>query len=309
MSRPLTVTVASGVENWIPTGTQISAKWTLTGPDGARCVWNDPNDRDYIGMLSEVTGLDSPDVRESADELVQMDGGVHGDFFYGRRPITLSGMLLNPASIDERNRRMTKLQRASNAMRNDATLSWILEGGYEQFVKVRRQQPLRVSGGWQKEFQLAVVAADPRIYSTTLNFAQIGAGDVGFATGRGYDRIYDAGYGTAPVAGQLLVSNQGNATSFPVVTIYGAGVNPEIQNQTNGGLVRLSYALGPADQISIDTLNRTVTLNNTVSRYGAVDFGVTNWWGLEPGDNDLRLNFASFQSGASMVVQWRDAWL
>jgi hypothetical protein len=304
------VPVAPGSDTSIPTGPQFSAKYTLTGPDGARAVFNDQNDRDFVGMLTDITGLDSPDVRESADDLVEMDGGIHGDFFYGRRPITLTGVILNPSSADDRNRRSTKLMRASNAMRGDATLSWILSGGYEQFVKVRRQQPLRITGGWQKQFQLAVVSADPRIYGATLRQQQVSAGAVAVATGRGYDRTYDASYGGGQAAGQMIVTNSGNFESFPVLTVYGQGNNPILTNFTTGKSISLLYSLGPTDFLTLDTLNRTVTLNNTTSRYSAVDFINTDWWGVVPGDNDIRLAFnGAFQNSASLSVSWRDAWL
>jgi hypothetical protein len=165
---PLSITVEPGEDISVPFGQNISAQYTLTGPDGTRAVFNNMLDRDYVGMLTDVTGLDSPEVRESADDLVQMDGGLHGDFFFGRRPITLSGIILNPASVDDRDRRFTKIARASSAMRADAQLSWLTTAGEEQFVNVRRQQPLRVSGGWQKTFQIGLVASDPRIYSRAI---------------------------------------------------------------------------------------------------------------------------------------------
>lgn len=307
MSGLILVPVAPGVDTSIPTGPQVSAKYTLTGPDGTRAVFNDQTDRDYVGMVQQITGLDSPDVRESADDLVQMDGGIHGDFFYGRRPITLNGIILNPGSADNRNRRMTKLMRASNAMRQDATLAWILEGGYEQFVSVRRQQPLRIIGAWQKEFQLAVVAADPRIYGAELKTEQVAA--VGGSIGGLSSPMTSPLTSNAGVAGQMNVENRGNTGTAPLITIYGPCVNPVIVNFTTGEEIALVYTLSANEFLVLDTLNRTVLLNNTASRYGAVDFARTSWFWIEPGLNDLRFSPSSASAGSSMVVQWRDAWL
>lgn len=59
----------------------------------------------------------------------------------------------------------------------------------------------------------------------------------------------------------------------------------------------------------MDTLNRTVRLNGTDSRYSAVDFVNTDWWGLLPGTNELRLRYFSSSTGAGLRVDWRDAWL
>lgn len=292
----------------LPAGPQYSAVYVLQGPDGTRAVLNDPTDADYIGVVTEITGLDSPDVRENADDLVQMDGGIHGDFFYGRRPIVLSGMILNPASADDRNRKMTKLMQASNAMRGDATLTWTLANNNQQFVSVRRQQPLRITDNWQKTFQCSLVAADPRIYSTTLNQITTAASAVPTNIGRIYDKSYDIDYGGSAVAGGLLISNDGNAITYPILTVTGPGSNPQILNYTTGESINLIYTLAAGEYITIDTLNRTVKLGGTTSRYSAIDFTNTKWWGLVPGLNDIRQGWTS-QAGASLTVQWRSAWV
>lgn len=289
--------------------TEIGAKYTLTGPRGDVAVWNDSTDPNYIGMLTDVTGFDSPEVRESADDLVQMDGGVHGDFYYGRRPITLSGMLINPASASERNIRQNKLSAASDAMRADAVLDWTPSGGVRSFLRLRRQQPLRVTGTWQKEFQLAMVAADPRIYSYALNSMEVTASAAGAASGRGYPEGFNIDYGPSAPNGQLLVNNVGTTLTYPVLTVTGPGSNPTLSNLTTGQAISIRYTLAAGETLTIDTLNRTIILNGTVSRYGALDFLNTAWWGVVPGVNDIRLAFTSFSTGAKLRVDWRDAWL
>lgn len=152
----------------VPSGPQLSTKYVLTGPDGTRCAFNDTTDVDYVGAITEIAGLDSPEVRENGENLTGFDGGVHGDFFLGRRPITISGTIYNVVSNEDRNNKITKLKQAAAALREDATLEWTPEGGEASFVKVRLQQPIRISGGWVKDFQLALIAADPRIYSTKV---------------------------------------------------------------------------------------------------------------------------------------------
>lgn len=292
MARPITITVASGgVDTSIPTGPEIGAPFVLTGPDGTRAAFNDITDRDYVGMLSDVTGLDAPDIRESADDLVQMDGGIHGNFYYGRRPITLSGMLLNPVSIDDRNRRMTKIMRAARGLRADATLQWTLSGGQEQFVKVRLQQGPRFEGAWQKTFLVGLVAADPRIYSTIFQ-----------------TQLIDAVTGTA------TVTNNGNAPTWPYLVIHGSATNPIAANNSTGEIISLTTVLDANNTITLDTLNRTAILDNPStdfhdSIYSAVVFADTDWWAIQPGDNIIGLEGTSFGSGASLTVQWRDAWM
>lgn len=289
--------------------TEINARYTLTGPDGTVAVFNDQTDPNFIGMLTEVTGLDSPEVRESADDLVQMDGGIHGTFFYGRRPITMTGLILNPASITERNARQLRLSQASSAMRSDATLSWTPSGYPAQQICVRRQQPLRVTGAWQKQFQMQLVAADPRVYSAALNSSTIVTSAASGTAGRTYAKSFNIAYSATPPLGQLLLTNAGNATTFPVLRVYGPGNNPVISNFTTGQQIKLIYTLGAGDWLTVDTLNRTVMLNDATSRYGSIDFINTSWWGMLPGVNDLRIAFDTYVSGSSLNVQWRDAWI
>lgn len=155
-----------------PSGPNIGVEYTLTGPDGTVAVFNgSPSGPHYVGAVTEITGLDGAEVRQTAENLSGQDGGVHGLFLYGRRPIVLTGKIYNVASQTQRNERITRLLQASNAMRKDAILSWTPEGGEAQFVKVRRSQPPRVSGSWDKDFQLGLIAEDPRIYSVSLHEA------------------------------------------------------------------------------------------------------------------------------------------
>lgn len=290
MARPLTITVGTGApDTSVPTGPEINGKWIITGPDGTRAVFNDPTDLDYVGMLTDVSGFDAPELRESADDLVQMDGGIHGDFYYSRRPVTLTGLVLNPASADERNRKMTKIMRACRALRSDAIVEWTLSGGYQQYISARLQNGPRFEGAWQKSFQIGFVAADPRIYS----------------------KIYqqNAAPAASPYAA-LTLNNAGNADTWPLVSVRGPGTNPTVVNYSTGQAIRLVYTIPTAsDFVVFDAFNRTVKLNNTASVYSGIDFINSDWWALAPGDNEIRLYFDSFSTGASLTVEHRSAWL
>lgn len=294
----------------LQTGPQYGVPYVLTGPDGERAVFNDSTDPDYVGALEDITGFDSPEVRESADNLVNADGGIHGSFYYGRRPVTLSGKVFNVASAAERNTKLTKIQRASNAMRADATLTWTPAGGEAQQIKVRRQQPLRISGGWAKDFQIALVAADPRIYSAQLYTNSVVASGAVTPSGRTYPLTYPYSYGAYSAAslGNLAITNSGDAPTPPILVLTGPGTNPTIVNTATGERIAFFVTLSATDSLTVDMLNRTVTLNNT-SAYALVDFTNSQWWSLVPGSNTLSMYWTSFTNGASLAVQWRNAWL
>lgn len=298
------VPVQPGLSSVVASGPQYGVKYTLTGPAGARAVFNDSSDMDYVGFLSNVSGLDSPDVRESADDLIGDDGGVHGLFFHGRRPIVLEGQIDNrpsPYYVDGagtmlssnaiRNVRMTKLQRVTNALRSDMQMRWQPDGGVEQYVNVRRQQPLRIAGAFNKTFQAAVVAADPRIYATAIDEARF------------------------VVNVEQTVNNGGTMRTPPVATIFGptsgtmTGI--EIHNHTTGEYIVFAptYALAPGQYIVVDFANKTVMRESGTNIYDKLVFASSTWFQVEAGDNILAYHGTGTTTGTSMVLRWQDAWV
>jgi virginiamycin B lyase len=154
----------------MPLGVEYGTRYELIGPSGDVAVFNDSTSGNFVGMLSpESSGLDSPEVRESAQDATEADGGVHGDFYYGRRPVVLQGTILATSATD-RNTKVERLLRASDAMRGDATLKWKPVGATEEVeLKLRRQQPVRITKGFVKDFFVPLVAADAYIKGVTTN--------------------------------------------------------------------------------------------------------------------------------------------
>lgn len=145
---------------------QFGVPFTLIGPSGARAVFNDDTDPDYVGLLSNVSGLDSAEVRENFSDRVEGDGAEHGNFWYGRRPVILEGMIRHTSAAD-RNAKEQKLLVASDAMRGDAVLAWTPDETtpIARRVVLRRQQPVRVTGAWNKSFQVPMISANSLIES------------------------------------------------------------------------------------------------------------------------------------------------
>lgn len=134
-------------------------------------TFNDPTDPDFVGILDpESSGLDAPEIREDSNDRVESDGAIFGDFFSGKRPVVLQGRII-ASTLTQRNERVGKLRAASLAKTADATLWWEDDAAGKVFVNLRRQQPLRITKGWLKEFQLAMVAADSRILSYAVKTA------------------------------------------------------------------------------------------------------------------------------------------
>lgn len=241
---------------------QFGVKFVLTR--GAyRVTFNDPTDSDNIGSLTNIEGLDSPEVREQGENLQEFDGGIHADrFYFGRRPVTLSGVIHGHSSISARNTNLQKLMDVTGAMRDDMTITWQPSGGQEVFLNVRRQQPLRIEGmGLNKTFSAGMIAADPRIYSTATHTQAISGSPV-------------------------TVTNAGNTPSPPSILVAGSWASGGVINIDGDNTFILSQDL-PADKsLLLDVLTRAVSLGDRAVTRKNIYFNPTFTPGVTLGGGD-----------------------
>lgn len=264
---------------YVPYSPQIGCKYVLTGPNGQRAVFNDQTDADFVGQLTEITGLDSPEVRESADDLPSADGGQHGNFFFGRRPITMTGTVYGHSSMLERDTRLDKLRQASNCLQADGTLVWQnlpLASTLPMFTTVRRQQRLNISGNWVKEFQVLLVSEFAPLWSATSH-------DSGFmATG--------------------VCENKGDYPSPPIITVRGGSSATVVENQTTGKQIKFTAAMDGSDTV-VDVINHAATVGG-VAANSRIDFVNSTWPTVNKGNNTFRIAAGP----GTLRVQWYDAW-
>lgn len=214
---------------------EYGVPFELVGPYGDRAVFNDPDDADYVGMLTNISGLDSADIRESTEDLTETDGAAQGPNYYSARSVVLEGVTFGHSTASQRAARLDKLVRASNALRGDCTLNWTPSGGVPVFLTARRSQPLRISGGWNKTFQVSIKAADPRIYSQELHES------------------------TDTLGQQVIAVNAGTGETFPTYTVLGPyASNVGINNRTTGTAVLTSSTLDSTHGMLFDTKKRTL---------------------------------------------------
>lgn len=282
------VTVEPGQSNIVASGPQFGVKYTLTGPDASRATFNDPTDMDYVGWLSDISGLDSPELREAADDHIGDDGGIHGDFFHGRRPVVLEGMVDSRPTNADRNIRMTKLQRVTNALRKDLTMRWAPEGGNEQILYMRRQQPLRITGGYNKSFQVALVSADYRIYGAAIR-----------------EQYH------APNDSTVELENAGTTVTPPIFTIYGPATAMQVHNRKTGEYFNFAsgYSISAGEYIVIDVANKSIVKNGTTDIYENLVFDTSTWWGIRPGVSNIEFLATGTTVATAMIVRWQDAWV
>lgn len=271
---------------------QLGCKYVLTAPSGLRAAFNDSADADYVGVLQDISGLDSADVREAASELVEADGGQHGFFFFGRRPITMTALIYNHADMTVRQSRIDKARRViKECMRADGILSWQnlpTASNPQMQTWVRQQQPFRIAGSWNKTIQMALVSQYTPLFSTALNTSAV----------------------TATGGAGVALENKGDYPSYPVVTINATSTNPTITDGAGGTFFTTGLILATGEVLVVDMLNHTAAFTagarNGQSGNRYIDFSATTTWPrLTTGTHTWGMTGGG---SGTFQVAWRDSW-
>lgn len=294
---------------------EIGIAYTLIGPDGTRAVVGNGDaayaDPDFVGLLdgdNGITGLlDTADVRESPSDLVEGDGGIDGAAWLGRRSGTLQGILNPWLEMPGVNRAEARLKRAARALRADALLIWTPSGeSGARMLRVRRQGRVAISGRRPKQFQVSLSSRDPYVLSADEQSVDIDpasiAGELGVS-----DPVTDPVTSELNVAAQTLVTNLGDAPTWPRLRIVGPMTNPTLLNNTTGESFRLNVTLTPTDILDIYPDRGGIVFNGG-NAYSLLDFPASRWWQLQPGANDVRVLPVAYSAGALVTVRWRHAW-
>jgi hypothetical protein len=296
-----------------PLGVEVGLAYAIIGPDGTRAVFNDTTDPDFVGFLSGedgVTGLERAGVRESAETLPEADGGVHGAFRYDRLTFTFKGIIPPDAPAGGSwVQRQAKLLRATDAMLSDGAVLWTPSEAPPVQVSFRQQQPTRITGRRPKAFIVAGACERNVVQSQALRSVSIAPG--ASASGGFSSPLTSPLSSPGSANAQLALSTVGSSKAWPIITFLGPMVNPSILSATLGGrALNFRYALGDGETLVVDTdpRNRSVRLNGSANRYGALVWETSTWFPLVAGANDLRVGAASYSPGASFTVAWRDAW-
>lgn len=217
---------------YMPFSPALDSIYTLTSGNGQwRAVFNDPFDPNYAGMLTEVSGLDSPEIRESAEDLVEGDGGVHGNFYFGRRPITINGRIFGHATARERDQRLDYVRNATLAMKEDAVLSWVPRDRITNYVKNPRGQ----SGGTTGWSSFATAGSTAALADMTVAGYASGfrltstLNTVGHTTGlyqpTPYSYVSPRGGTIVPASINLIADADKYVTAHAAVTVISAPAN------------------------------------------------------------------------------------
>jgi hypothetical protein len=256
--------------------------------------------------ITEVQGLDTPEIRTSERDHEGVDGGFLDAEYEKMRTIILEGQLI--ATVDTVEPFLDSLKGNWAPRRASVPLTFALPGVNERCVFVKplglRYDLAEARRYGVTDIQFMCQAEDPRIYDTALQEYEIAAG-LNITTGVAFPLAFDFGFGAVVSPDGTTIINSGNRPAPAVITIPGPVTNPIIYNDTYSNALEFEIVVGASDYLVIDLLNRTVKINGTASRRGALIN--PDWFYLEPGDNFLRYRAAA--DGATPAsIAFRNAW-
>lgn len=287
---------------------QSGITYTLIGPDGTTVSLDGSGQVDTPWLVESVDGLDSAEQRNSIETNPEDDGVSFGDFWLGQRSIVFSGKL-HASTAAARNSAIVNLQRASRALRSSATLKFQPDGMPAMQISVRREQRLKISGGgWLKDFMLALVAEDPRIYSQTLsNKSATAVAPAGAA----FPWVFPVNFGGGSGAfASLAITNAGNYPTRPTIRVWGYVKNPilRLDGNPDQDIFLDNLELFAGEYVDVDFTARTVVKNDGSNLYDKVRRPGSTWWQLPPGSSTVELRGTTSGAGITLDLSSRDAW-
>jgi tail protein len=189
----------------------------------------------------------------------------------------------------------------------------------DRFIMCKKNAPLaikeqQVDGKPYRRFMITLRASRPMMQSTIVKEIEV-ASVTTTALGRFYDRTYDLVYDTpmlqdgtpVDVGSFTSIINAGNFTAEPVYRVYGPITNPTIKNLTTGETIELDITVPANDLIQINSQDKTVFDSDGTNIFGSVKT-FSNWPTLAEGVNRFQVFAKAWDTGARVVVFWRDTW-
>lgn len=260
--------------------------------------------------LQRLIGFhESPEVRNNDQNRARTHGQWLSEDFLGGRTIQASIVVTSKHPSSSIWQALSQALVAGQA--DESTLSATIPGvAYGDTIQVSarvRKLSLPIDIDYTIGIGRAEVewhCTDPRIYSSTLTSLSVNQ-----ATSSGGLLMPAA----APLAfsgtasgGQVVATNAGEFNAPWTAVINGPVTTPRIENVTTGSVLTFNGSLATGETLTISSLNRTVLLNGTASRYSWLSAG-SSWFDLPAGDSTIR--FAGVSGSGSMTLSFRSVWI
>lgn len=260
--------------------------------------------------VSKLTGFhDAPDVR--ADD--QMRSRAHGQWanvdYLGGRTIQASIIVTSPHPSGSTWQALSQALVAGQAAESTltATLPGVAMGSTVQVGARVRRLSLPIDLDYTVGVGRAEVewhCTDPRIYSSTLT--TLSTSQAVSSGGLVFPAVAPLAFAGSASGGQITATNAGEFPAPWVATISGPVTDPRLENITTGQTVAFTGTVDSGQTLVVSSLDRTVLLNGTASRYSWL-VGTSQWFDLAAGDNTIR--FAGTSGTGSLSFSFRSVWI
>jgi hypothetical protein len=152
--------------------------------------------------------------------------------------------------------------------------------------------------------------SDPRKYSLGENVKFINMPS-DTDDGLDYPLVYPLDYGVDTIISDLIIDNQGDATSPVFLTFYGPVTNPTLVNSTTGAQLGFDIIIAEDEYLQVNTRTGTVLLNGVADRLYTRQLTSSPIlsFALAPGSNEMHVYADEWTSDAGVEITYRDAYL
>lgn len=264
--------------------------------------------------ITGVTGLDNAPIRLTTQDREGIDGGYVDAEFETLRTIVLSG---NAYAPPEQMEPYLDQLKANFAPSRNTQPFYIRPPGIDQRILYCKAGGCKYDWDTSRRLAIAAVqltlyAEDPAFYSDTITTIVRSLAPT-TVTGRGYDRLFNYGYGGEPTDSETVVTNVGNRPAKGILTITGpihSGFSitndDDLDSNGNARFIEIDQIINASDDpIVIDLRKRTV-VQGTTNRRNAMTSD-SRWWMFQPGDNNIRFLGAS-DGNPTLTIQMQSTW-
>jgi hypothetical protein len=278
--------------------------------DGARELTLHPRP----DVLPDSLDVSFPAIREATEPRTDDDGERDTTLLFGSRAVALSAAVTDdvyePANLLDQvkaflhPRTRPYLYVTQDGWATERRMLLRVDQFSEPYTGYVASQVRAVQLQWKAPDGVWEAATESE---TTVN------ADVATSDGLHWPVTFPISFVATTATGAAQVSNGGGVPSHFTARMYGPCSGPRLVNETTGEEItfRDSLALAAGEYVEVDTRQRTAYLNSmtTQSRLTYLDFAVTSWWRVEPGDQTVRYAPPSATGGAVAVITYRPAWL
>ncbi len=232
----------------------------------------------FDNEISTIEGFEYPSVRDVVEDISGPQSSIFITSKFGRRDLSVMGIKRSQSFEDRAN--MIGVFRQDGRMR---LFEFVTLDNLELQAEVVVKRILYPYNQVKKPFLIEMVAPDWRFYSQEL-FENDSADE------------------------NQMISNQGNETTNPIFEIVGPFTSATILNYNNFEQFTIEYEVAEGESITIDTLNRTVTLNNEYGETSVYSSMTGDFVSLLSGENTLGFDVVGDSGSTSLVTRWRSAY-